>query len=382
MSMKVLSPRDPARATADGAPGTPAGPEGARSPFGSPRKLAIAGVVAALTLGVLGAIAALALGSSGAPAVVAPPSIRGPSSPAALTCKVGFYVESLHDGNVTAGTFNADVWAWSVCPTSSLKPLDSVEFTSANSVQKSFATTTTEPDGSEYSSMRVTGQFRHAYGLADYPFDRQRLEIPFEDSSADSSQLWYRPDRANTGCAPQLTLEDWKVSRCSLMVAAHQYVTNFGDPQVPSGTAHTYGRGVLVISLARSQPATEYLKATSIIYPSVLLIIISFFLLTEATNTLGARMSTAGGALFAIALNMKALSSQLNADNHFTLMDAIGLFALVAVVFAGGTAMWCQRRLDRGIAFARVRAVSHRLGWSVLAVFLGVNGLLVALAMH
>jgi hypothetical protein len=379
MSMKVLSPREPADAEADEPPGTTTRPGPARGLFGSARNLALAGVAAALTLGT---VAALTLGSSRAPSVVAPPSTIGPREPAAVTCKVGFYVESIHDGNVAAGTFGADVWAWSVCPNSSLKPLDTVEFTSANSVQKSFATTTSEPDGSEYSSIRITGQFRHTYALADYPFDRQRLEIPFEDSSADSSQLWYRADRANTACASHLSLEDWRVSRCSLTVDRHEYLTNFGDPQVPSGTAHTYGRGVLYISMSRSQPATEYLKSTSIIYPSVLLIIISFFLMTEATNTLGARMSTAGGALFSVALNMKALSSQLNADDHLTLMDAIGLIALVAVVFAGGTAMWCQRRLDQGDAFARVRTVSHRLGYSVLAVFLGLNALLVALAMH
>jgi hypothetical protein len=312
------------------------------------------------------------------------PSTPGPAAvaPATVTCKMGFYVESLQDGNVTAGTFAADFWAWSVCPNGSVKPLDTIEFSSANSVEKSFASTTGESDGSEYSSMRVTGQFRHSYSLASYPFDRQRLEIPFEDSNADSTQFLYSPDLANTACAPHLNLDDWLVSRCSLRVDRHDYATNFGDPEVASGTVHSYGRGILAIAMTRSQPVTQYVKSTSIIYPSVLLIIISFFLMTEATNTLGARMSTAGGALFSVALSMKALSSQLNADSHFTLMDSIGLIALVAVVFAGGTAMWCQRRLDQGVAFARVRAASHRLGWSALAVFLTLNVVLIGLAVH
>ena len=314
-------------------------------------------------------------GPGAAPAV--PPAAGG-----AVTCKVGFYVEALHDSNVTAGTFGADLWMWSVCRSTQLKPLDSVEFTNANTVNKTFATSTVEPDGSIYSSMRVTGQFRHSYSLAGYPFDRQHMVVQFEDSNADSSQLLYLPDTAGTTCAPHATLDDWTVGRCGLAVDSHTYATSFGDPTAPPTASYTVARGALFIDAKRSQPWTEYLKATSVIYPSVLLIIISFFLMTEATNTLGARMSTAGGALFSVSLSMKALSSQLNADNHLTLMDAIGLVALVCVVFAGGSAMWCQRRLDRDVPFVHVRAVSHRLGWLTLAVFLALNSVLVWMAVR
>ena len=353
-------------------PPPPAPPEAPRQR--RPQRLLVVLLVAATAA----AIGAVGLSSPHTPS----PTDSLPPAPGAVSCKVGFYVESLHDGNVTAGTFSADLWAWSVCPAGSVKPLDTIEFTNANNVQKSFESTTSERNGTVYSSARVTGQFRHSYELAGYPFDRQHFEIQFEDTGADSAQLAYSPDEANTACAPHLSLEDWSVSRCSLSVDRHAYATNFGDPGEVSGTVHTYDRGTLIMASTRSQPVTEYLKSTSIIYPSVLLIIISFFLMTEATNTLGARMSTAGGALFSVALSMKALSSQLNADNHLTLMDGIGLLALACVVFAGGTAMWCQRRLDEGVEFAQVRTASHRLGWTVLAVFVAMNALLVALAVR
>jgi hypothetical protein len=302
--------------------------------------------------------------------------------PGALRCKVGFYVESLHDSNVAAGTFGADLWMWSVCPNASLRPLDSVEFTNANSISKSFSTTTAERDGSQYSSTRVTGVFRHSFTLARYPFDAQQLQVQFEDSNADASLLVYTPDTAGTACAPALALDDWAVHRCSLTVDGHAYRTTFGDPGAQPGTTYTYAQGTLSIDARRSGPVTEYLKSTSIIYPSVLLVIISFFLMTEATNTLGARMSTSGGALFSVALSMKALSSQLNADSHFTLMDGIGLAALACVVFAGAVAMWCQRQLDKDVRFSHVRAVSQRLGWSTLLVFLAANAAMVWAALR
>jgi hypothetical protein len=361
--------------------GDPAAPAAPATPSRTHRRVrAVAAAVVALAAIAVSAWVSLAPAPRPAATAGAPGGATGPAG--ALTCKVGFYVESLHDGNVSTGTFGADLWAWSVCPNSSLKPLDTIEFTNSNNIQKSFATSATERDGSEYTSMRVTGQFRHSYTLGSYPFDRQRLQVQFEDSSADSSQLIYAPDPTNTACAPRMNLDDWAVANCSLAVDRHEYATNFGDPEVASGALHAYARGTLTMSLTRSQSLTEYLKSTSIIYPSVLLIIISFFLMTEATNTLGARMSTAGGALFSVALSMKALSSQLNADSHFTLMDGIGLLALLCVVFAGGTAMWCQRRLDGGAAFGEVRTASHRLGWMTLGVFVCLNATLVGLAIR
>jgi hypothetical protein len=341
------------------------------------RRQRAAGPVACVLLGALLVVALLAASRRGtnppAPGVTSAPR----PAAGATTCKVGLFVETLHASNVTTGTFNADLWMWSVCPDASHRPLDTVEFTNANSVQKSFLTTTKESDGSQYTSMRVTGQFRHGYSLNSYPFDRQRLQVQFEDSGADSTQLMYAADTANTACAPQLSLDDWTVRRCSLEVDRHEYATTFGDPAARPGTVYAYARGTLSIDATRSQPLTEYLKSTSIIYPSILLIIISFFLMTEATNTLGARMSTAGGALFSVALSMKALSSQLNADSRFTLLDAIGLLTLLCVVFAGGAAMWCQRRLDAGVPFPRVRSASRKLGWSTLAAFMALNSLFV-----
>jgi hypothetical protein len=394
MSVGVSPGRRLEQASASETPPLPSGPEkrpGRRTFARRRRRRIVASVLGAVALAVVvvfvlapfrgartpvggrslhGPGPSTAPGPSAAPA--GPPVPGGP-----VTCKVGFYVEALHDSNVTAGTFGADLWMWSVCPSPQIKPLDSVEFTNANTVTRSFSTSTAEPDGSVYASTRVIGQFRHTYVLTGYPFDHQHLVIQFEDSNADTSQLVYTPDTAGTACAPHATLDDWRVERCGLAVDTHTYPTSFGDPTAPPTASYSVSRGTLFVEAKRSEPWTEYLKSTSVIYPSVLLIIISFFLMTEATNTLGARMSTAGGALFSVALSMKALSSQLNADNHFTLMDAIGLAALVCVVFAGGSAMWCQRQLDRDVPFVHVRAVSHRLGWSALTVFLAVNSVLV-----
>jgi hypothetical protein len=368
-------------ATGDGARPAPAPPSAARPTRRRARRRQHR-VVAAIACGVivLGAVLAFALSAPSRRAGVGHPAPV--AAPGAVTCTIGFYVEALHDSNVGAGTFSADLWAWSLCPNSSRKPLDTVEFTNANSVSKTFATTTTERDGAQYSSVRVTGQFRHDFTLTRFPFDTQRLEVQFEDSSSDSTLLAYSPDVANTACSPHLNLDDWVVHGCALSIDSHTYPTTFGDPSVPRGTMYTYARGTLAIEAKRAAAVTEYVKSTSIIYPSVLLIIISFFLMTEATNTLGARMSTSGGALFSVALSMKALSSQLNADTRFTLMDGIGLLALLCVVFAGGVAMWSQRQLDHDVPFAHVRAASQRLGWATLVVFVALNSVMVWAALR
>ena len=211
------------------------------------RRRRAAGPVACVLLGALLVVVLLDASRRG----TNPPAPGATSAPrpaaGATTCTVGMFVESLHASNVTAGTFSADLWMWSVCPDGSHKPLDTVEFTNANSVGKSFLTTTKEPDGSQYTSMRVTGQFRHEYSLIGYPFDRQRLQVQYEDSGADSTQLMYAADTANTACAPRLSLDDWTVRRCSLQVDRHEYSTTFGDPAARPGTVYAYARGTLSI---------------------------------------------------------------------------------------------------------------------------------------
>jgi len=45
------------------------------------------------------------------------------------TCEVGAYLISLHDFDFARGSFGADLWLWSTCPSPDLRPLDVMDWT-------------------------------------------------------------------------------------------------------------------------------------------------------------------------------------------------------------------------------------------------------------
>ena len=42
------------------------------------------------------------------------------------SCQVGAYLISLHDFDFARGSFGADLWFWSTCPSADLRPLDAI----------------------------------------------------------------------------------------------------------------------------------------------------------------------------------------------------------------------------------------------------------------
>jgi hypothetical protein len=80
----------------------------------------------------------------------------------------------------------------------------------------------TLPDGTQYSSLHVQGQFNSNLAIDDYPFDRQELIVMIEDKSKDESALVYEPDtsrlpspRTSRFRAGTSATRPWRSSRTS-----------------------------------------------------------------------------------------------------------------------------------------------------------------------
>lgn len=71
------------------------------------------------------------------------------------------------------------------------------------------------PDGAVYRLWRVQGEFRNDYDLHNFPFDRQRLELPFFNARGASDRIVYVVDRrtATTGAASENAAASGAASR-------------------------------------------------------------------------------------------------------------------------------------------------------------------------
>ena len=119
---------------------------------------------------------------------------------------------SLQDLNPSQGTFGADFWIWSTCPSKDLRPLDVMDF--PNSVSINTRLGVHVPTRRRLLvAVKVSGVFRHSWNMGNYPFDRHVLTIAIENTNAPASEFAYRADRAASQPSRDIALDGWRISR-------------------------------------------------------------------------------------------------------------------------------------------------------------------------
>lgn len=269
------------------------------------------------------------------------------------------------------------MWVWSVCPDSSANPLDTLEFTNAN-------TTTTDQkeswieNGVLYSNMQVLGDFRHQFDMRRYPFDHQLLQIVVENGNEPVEFEIYTADNAESRCAPDLGQDGLTVKGCSVKAGIQQYETDFGYPGEAGSDGSGYSKVTMDIEMERGDSIALLLKSASIFFIAVLMALFSLVMFKKNEWTTPARLGVLGFGLFSTALWMSNQTSVLNSSNQFTLLDALGVLTLVAIIFASAIAVWDGVRLENGKDYASVRREGYRyalilgIGYVVLSVVLAV----------
>jgi hypothetical protein len=168
------------------------------------------------------------------------------------TCDVGLYLISLQDRDPSRGTFGADFWIWSTCPSKELRPLDVVDFTNSVQVETRLASTF-ERSGVFWSYMKVSGTFRYAWSMNNYPFDQHVLRIVIENTNAPASEFAYRADRAASQPSRDIALDGWRITGFDLQEQTYVYDTTFGDPAFAGRKQSDYSRLVVLASIARTK---------------------------------------------------------------------------------------------------------------------------------
>jgi hypothetical protein len=324
--------------------------------------------VTALAAAVLATLAVLILA---APAAAQP-------SPAPVHCRLGAYLTALHDFDYANHTFAADFWLWSVCPAATPQPLETMEFINANSITVYLPSTQTTAEG-VWSQRKIRGIFRYPWNLTAYPFDRHTLPIVLEEGVADTRTLVYDADTANTGLGPALAPPEWRVTGVALAAGSVTYDTTFGDPTLAPGGRSTYARLTLTITLARHD-LTSFVKLTFVVYIAFLVSLISYFLNMQSPTLLTARLGVISGALFAVAVNLRTVTTSLASEDRLTLVDQVHAVALVALLVDAVAALVTQLLIERGRSAAAVTRFDRIVMIVVVVSFVAVNVWLVGRA--
>jgi hypothetical protein len=263
----------------------------------------------------------------------------------AVACRIGVNIEDLYDFDLTRETFGAVLWLWSLCPSADPAPLETIVFrTALPGLQLGEIHGTPIDGGGLYQYRRVQGTFRHDWDMSRYPFDRQRLVIPFDESDLSAAIVVFEPDLDSSFLSPVVRsrLGEWQISDLELQATVSEEVSTYGLPDAePVGYAHLDA----IVQLERTQ-FLAFFKLTAGVFAAALIAFLTFFFDPRDRGSFNSKLGLLVGVLFAVLINLRASDAAIGDASRLTLVTEIHLVALTLVVVIALAALRDRRRAD------------------------------------
>jgi cbb3-type cytochrome oxidase subunit 3 len=214
-------------------------------------------------------------------------------------------------------------------------------------------------DTGHYTYRRVHGTFRHDWEMGRYPFDRQRLVIPIDETHFSAARLVFEPDTAGSFITPDIRdrLREWEISELTLSSGISEETSTYGLPNVQGAR---YARLEAVVRMERTQFLT-FLKLTSGVFAGVFIAFLSFFYDPRDRSSFSNKLGLLVGVLFAVLLSLRTADISIGDTDQLTLVTEIHLLTLVFIVVIALLALRDRRRAERDLP------VRHP-DWSTLGV--------------
>lgn len=293
----------------------------------------------------------------------------------------GVYLMNLYDVDLDDNSFYADFYIWfkwkgRIDPTG-------IEF--VNEVEKWGKTMEpfedsiiTLKDGWKYQGFRVEGRFSQPFLLERFPLDRHALQIHIEHPDYPADSLVYLPDTTSAPVfhRPELVLAGWDILGDSLLPGTHDYGTDFGNPDLPSGNFSDF-----VYSLSLTRPVSYFIL--KLLLPLTIVLLAALGALLFFPSFVDARISLPVGSLLTAVFLQQSYSNALPDVGYMVLMDKIYLLAylLIAAVMLQliVTGNVLSRHKKKAFDFTRLKKRERLMAWGFLAAYLLGTLLLVVL---
>jgi len=273
-------------------------------------------------------------------------------------CKLGVYVTSLHDVDTVKQTFSADAWIWTVCPDKKVQPLQTAEFTTANSFTGMLDSTIARP-GLSWSQRKISGTFRASFDLTNFPFERHKLIIGIEEGVQDINGFEYELDALNSGINSSIKVPQWNIDGFSAFSRRALYETNFGDPLMAPRTKSEYSHIDFVIDISRSE-RTSFFKLAVPAYAAVLLALFSLLMhIEDGGNLLNPRIGLLAGSLFAVVFNLRSVDDVVGSTPATTALDLIHFSALALIIGTTLFSVLSSYFVEAGMPLRKIRKLDY-----------------------
>ncbi len=295
------------------------------------------------------------------------------------TVPLGIHMVELGDFDPKSSSFQANFWLWAVTPSRMSNWIQTLDYPTGIDVKKITAKEKLV-GGKLWASVNVMGKFRTNWDLKDFPINRPSLQIQIEETSLDSSNLFFSADKINSSAKDALLPAGWRISDFSIESGSHRYTTNFGDPSKTTQSSSEYSEVRIRIELERESFAVFW-KMTIIPYLAAILVLLSFFFVFRFEMLVIARIPILIGSLFSVSLSMRGGTSELGTADVFTLLDSIHVttFALILITF-----LWTissDKIFRHDSEEKNIKFWNMLMGVALLVIYAAVNAVLVLSAL-
>ena len=266
-----------------------------------------------------------------------------------VVCRVGVNIEDLYDFDLARETFGGILWLWSLCPSTDPAPLATIDFrTALPGLQLGDIGSAPVGDGGLYQYRRIQGTFRHDWDMSRYPFDRQRLVIPFDESDLGTGVVSFEADVDSSSLAPELPsrLHGWEISTLKVRASVAEESSDYGWPGEPTVG---YARLEAVVDLQRTSRLLAFIKPTLGVFAAALIAFLAFFLDPREKGTFSTKLALLVGVLFAVLLNLRAADALIGDATRLTLITEVHLVVVAVIVVIALLALREHRRIERGM---------------------------------
>ena len=254
---------------------------------------------------------------------VAPAEPTGPT-----TVKVGVHINDIMAIDLRSHSFMADGYIWfrwsgDKDPASSMEFINPFELW-GHMEEVNFEEPQELDDGSLYQVMRFQGGFSQKLPLYDYPLDQQVLGIVFEDSVDPVQGVIYESDGITIN--PMLTLPGFEIGKPALVIEAHRYETQFGDPR--QSEPETYSRARIEVPIAR--PILAY--AVKLLLPILCAAVSGVLMFMFRPSLVDTRTGIGITSLLTIVALQITSNEDLPEIGYLTLLDKLYVCAYLLVI--------------------------------------------------
>jgi hypothetical protein len=284
------------------------------------------------------------------------------------TVSAGVYINSIHDVDFKDKQYTISLWLWLKYRNYDFDFSKYLEVPMAKTVDKSFYTVDTLPDGRIYMLMKLQCVMKDSWKIQNFPFDRQKLKFSIENSQYDSDALVFVKDTLGKHYSKWVS-SDWDVIEDSfkIITGVNKYQTNFGDPTLAKPRSE-FSTFKVQLGLERDS-WWLFLKLFIGMYISFLLSFLCFFIHSDSIDS---RFSLTVGSLFAVIGNKYVVDSMLPESTSFTLVDSLHGITL-CFVFAVVACSVYTLKLAKRDKIDELKHFDKMAAWVILMAYLILN---------